>query len=236
MNESLKAVCFDIGDVILPATRLRLAAVAQAAAELHAAGLLGAEVDDFIRFYAEADARFEGVHINHLFSHPDIAAEAFRLAGVAPEETRVAAYLAAHRRAVENGIHPDAELTALLDDIKARGLRLAIISNGTRKHQRLTLARMGIADYFDVITISEELGVAKPARYLFTHTLQQLDVAPPAALMVGDDLVNDIAPAKLLGMRTALYLGHIPPPERLELFRPLIDVQASSFKELGRLL
>ncbi|MBI3158381.1 MAG: HAD family hydrolase [Chloroflexi bacterium] len=236
MKGEIRAVCFDIGDVMLPATRLRQAAVEAAAGELADAGRLGAPIELFMAAYAQADPRFEGLHINHLFSHPDIAAEAFRLAGAEASPEQIAAYLAAHRRHVLAGIQPDESLTNTLDYLKAKGYRLAVISNGTREHQRLTLERMGVAGYFEVISISEEVGIAKPARYLFTRTLEQLDTPPGAALMVGDDLVNDIAPAKLLGMRTALFLGHIPAPEGLDLFLPLIDAQVEDFAALARLL
>jgi HAD superfamily hydrolase (TIGR01549 family) len=236
VKDSIRAVCFDIGDVMIPATRLRLAAVEAAAGELAAAGILGVSPAAFAAAYAQADPRFEGLHINHLFSHPDIAAEAFRLAGIEPQTEQLETYIAAHRRRVLEGLRPDAALARALEDLKARGIRLAVISNGTSEHQRLTLDRLGVAGYFEVVSISEEVGIAKPARYLFTRTLAELGIPPEAALMVGDDLINDIAPARLLGMRTVLFLGHLDPPEGLDLFRPLIDAQVTGFEALARLL
>jgi HAD superfamily hydrolase (TIGR01662 family) len=64
------------------------------------------------------------------------------------------------------------------------------------------LRQWGLARFFDVIVCSAEAGVEKPDLRMFEMALQRAGCAPQSAVMVGDRLDNDIAPAKRLGMRT----------------------------------
>lgn len=83
------------------------------------------------------------------------------------------------------------------------GMKLGLITNGFTRLQRLRLARTGLAEVFDCVAISEELGVAKPHRAIFDHTLEQLRVADrERVLMVGDRLETDILGARNAGLRS----------------------------------
>ena len=48
-------------------------------------------------------------------------------------------------------------------------------------------------------------GFRKPDPRLFLRAADDLGVAPSECVMVGDRIDNDIAPARLLGMRTVLF-------------------------------
>ncbi len=87
-----------------------------------------------------------------------------------------------------------------LDALHAR-FRLAVVSNFTGNLDRC-LQELGIRSYFDVVTDSAVHGVTKPDPVLFRRTLDALGVPAPAACMIGDNLVADIAAARALGMRT----------------------------------
>ena len=56
--------------------------------------------------------------------------------------------------------------------------------------------------YFEVIAASAELGMAKPDQAIFEWALKQADCRPQDAVMVGDRMDNDIAPANHLGIHT----------------------------------
>jgi 5'-nucleotidase len=56
---------------------------------------------------------------------------------------------------------------------------------------------------FEVVALSGEEGMAKPDPELFRRALERAQVEPAEALMIGDRLDNDIAPASTLGMKTA---------------------------------
>jgi len=68
------------------------------------------------------------------------------------------------------------------------------------------LRRRGLLNYFKVIAISETLGMRKPEPAIFEWALQQAKTHPEAAIMIGDRVDHDVAPAKALGMRTILAI------------------------------
>lgn len=80
--------------------------------------------------------------------------------------------------------------------------RLALISNGLGRDQRLKLDRLGLNDYFEVCVISEEIGVTKPQPGIFAHALEALGVDAGVALHAGDNPHHDVAGARDHGMRS----------------------------------
>lgn len=99
--------------------------------------------------------------------------------------------------------YPDAAPT--LEALRKLGFRLGVIANqqpGTGER----LAAWNLLRYFDMAASSAELGLSKPDPAIFRWALEQAGCDPKAALMVGDRLDNDIAPAKRLGMHTVRIL------------------------------
>ena len=99
--------------------------------------------------------------------------------------------------------YPDAQPT--LAALKRRGFRLGVIANQNPGTQQ-RLENWGLLPCFDVIATSAELGVAKPDPAIFCWALAQAGCPPQNAIMVGDRLDNDIAPANRLGMHTVRLL------------------------------
>ncbi|MCT4776803.1 HAD family hydrolase [Exiguobacterium aquaticum] len=93
-------------------------------------------------------------------------------------------------------------LKPMLSALKARGLRLGIITNGSGEFQMKSIRGLGIHDYFDCILVSEWEGMKKPDPELFQRALERLDVTPGTAMFVGDHALHDIQAAKRVGMRT----------------------------------
>lgn len=98
----------------------------------------------------------------------------------------------------------------------ARGrLDVGIISNGPGDLQRRKLRALGVHGRVrdDLVFISHEVGWDKPDARIFRRALERADVPADAALMVGDDPLNDHG-AKAVGMRFALFHGKSgdPPP------------------------
>ncbi len=87
--------------------------------------------------------------------------------------------------------------------------RLALLTNtkqSTRKHVWLALSKLSIADYFEAIVTSFDLGAEKPDAKMFLTILSQLRVKPYQSLMVGNDFLQDIQGARKIGMRTAYFV------------------------------
>lgn len=98
---------------------------------------------------------------------------------------------------------PYPESAPVLDALRARGLRLAVVSNwDVSLHD--VLAATGLAARVDAVVTSAELGAAKPDPAPFRAALAALGTEPAAALHVGDTLAEDVAGARAAGVRAAL--------------------------------
>jgi 2-haloacid dehalogenase len=77
---------------------------------------------------------------------------------------------------------------------------MVLLTNGLSAVQRARISRSGIEPYFADIVISEEVGVQKPDRRIFTLAVERAGCTPDAAaLMVGDSIRSDIAGALRAG-------------------------------------
>lgn len=61
---------------------------------------------------------------------------------------------------------------SLLNAIRGNA-KIGIITNGFSALQQVRLERTGLRDYFDLLVISEEVGVAKPNKKIFDYALEQ---------------------------------------------------------------
>lgn len=78
--------------------------------------------------------------------------------------------------------------------------RLGVISNFDGR-LRPILAHLGIADAFEDLVISSEVGADKPDAWIFEHALDRIGVAAGEALHVGDDPVHDWQGAAAAGLQ-----------------------------------
>lgn len=80
----------------------------------------------------------------------------------------------------------------LLNALKDRA-KLGIITNGFIELQQVRLERTGLREHFELLVISEEVGVAKPHRDIFEHALTLMgSPCRENVLMVGDNPDSDI--------------------------------------------
>ena len=85
-------------------------------------------------------------------------------------------------------------------------VRMGMITNGYAEVQRPRLERFELAHYFESITVSSEIGYAKPGQAFFDVALGQLGNPDPATvLVVGDSLSSDIAGGANAGCATCWY-------------------------------
>jgi putative hydrolase of the HAD superfamily len=93
------------------------------------------------------------------------------------------------------------DVLPVLGRLRARGLKLGLVSNGGREisdfvaHHRLEV---------DCAIASRAHGWIKPHESIFMAALDLIGVAPEAAVMVGDSVEDDIEGASALGMRGIL--------------------------------
>ena len=100
---------------------------------------------------------------------------------------------------------PYPDVLSTLTELKQRGYKLGVIANqnyGTEDR----LNNWNLHRFFDVIAASAELSMAKPDPAIFEWALNQSDCCPQNAVMVGDRMDNDMAPANRMGMHTVRLL------------------------------
>lgn len=121
--------------------------------------------------------------------------------------------------------HVFEDVLPVLEELKARKLRLAVVSNWDER-LRILLERLRLASYFDPIVISIEVGHAKPAAELFRRAVEGLGLPPEEILHVGDSAKEDVAGAKGAGLKAVL----------LERGKPVRDGGIRSLTDLTGLL
>ncbi len=99
---------------------------------------------------------------------------------------------------------PDVEET--LKQLK-KEYRLAMLTNGAPDLQREKVAKSGVESYFEIIVVSGEVGVGKPNPKIFWEVLNQLNISPEQAVMVGDNMSRDILGANEVGI-TSVWINH----------------------------
>ena len=90
--------------------------------------------------------------------------------------------------------------------LKERGFRLGSVTNrgygGPRFQQEMR--DLGLAELFEVVTLSCNIGFMKPHPRIFEYTLDAMQLTPQETAMVGDSMHADVEGAKALGM-TAIW-------------------------------
>ena len=82
---------------------------------------------------------------------------------------------------------------------------LHIITNGFEEVQHIKLASSDLAQYFDVIVTSEQVGVKKPNAKIFEFALEQAKAKPDESIMIGDDFPVDVLGAEQIGMQGVYF-------------------------------
>lgn len=97
-------------------------------------------------------------------------------------------------------VFPD--VPPMLADLEARfpTLKLGVITNGSAEQQRRKLNRVGLAAALPYVTVSSEVGVAKPDAGIFTAACDRLGCEPQEVVYVGDRLDTDARAAINAGL------------------------------------
>jgi len=94
-------------------------------------------------------------------------------------------------------LHPDA--LRCLSVLKEAGLKLALVSNGSRSRVQKELVRFGLDRFFDAVFFGEKKEELKPSPVMIQRALGAMGVEPRDAVYVGDSPA-DIQAAKSAGV------------------------------------
>jgi len=164
--------------------------------------------DHGVRADAERHEYFTEAFFDHLGScHPDPYRAAMgdlreEFALDASAEKLAESY--AEREAAATELRPGAR-DAL--DALAGGecpVALGVLTNGGARGQRRKLAVHGLADYFEAVVVSAEVGAGKPDSEIFAAARDAIPA--DEYVFVADDLDRDVRPAQRAGF-TGVYVG-----------------------------
>ena len=206
----VRAVIFDWGGTLTPWFDVDLRQRWLAYAEIAAPGR-AVEVADQLHA-AEVhrwDRQFESSGLTGTGALEQMFAEC----GIDTSSPQHAAALQAYLDAWEPNTYTDPLAGPLLESLRGRGVRTAVLSNTMwpRRHHEHVLERDGILHLFDYLLFTSETPSAKPHASVFADVMYHLDVEPAESVFVGDRLFDDILGAQLAGMR-AIWIPHTPLP------------------------
>lgn len=193
-KQMIKAVLFDLDNTLIDFMRMKKEASRAAAYAMVEAGLKANKdelAEKLFNYYLEHGIESDDAFKNYLLKE-------FRKIDYRVLAAAVNAYLK------EKYIHlnPYPGVPETLEELKKRGLKLAIVSDGLRLKAWMRLNAAGLDKYFDTVVAYEDTGKKKPAPEPFLTACEKLGVKPQECLMVGDWPERDIEGAKALGMKT----------------------------------
>lgn len=102
---------------------------------------------------------------------------------------------------MQAGLRRDDRTVALVDDLRAAGVPVALVSNA---FGRDCYAGFDLTALADEVVISAEVGIRKPSRRIYALACERLGVAPEHAVMI-DDLQQNLDGAARIGIAGVLH-------------------------------
>jgi 2-haloacid dehalogenase len=160
------------------------------------------QADAQLRRYHELEPQLE--HDGRL-SYREVMTEALRRLGApAGEETALADSLPTWQ--------PFPEVPAALEEARARGWKVAILSNTDRDFIEASIERIGVP--FELAIVASEIGSYKPGHRHWQTFFERTGAPREGHVHVAASLFHDVAPANELALRSIWInrLGEQPPP------------------------
>jgi putative hydrolase of the HAD superfamily len=96
-------------------------------------------------------------------------------------------------------LHPNEPMIELMRELKAGGLKMAMLTNNVREWEPLWRSMMPVDEIFEEVVDSAFVGCRKPEPRIYELTLERIGMAPEACLFV-DDLQPNCEGARAAGM------------------------------------
>lgn len=203
----LRAVLFDLDDTLFDHAHATRAALGQLRAASPA--LSGWSLDETV---SRHDAILEELHAQVLtgaITVDEARLERFTRLLEAADAARPregAEKLAViYRRAYERGWQAVPGALPLLDAVRARGLRVVIVTNNGVAEQRRKIERCAMAHRIDALVTSEEVGASKPSPAIFAEALRHAESSADEVVMLGDAWHADVTGALAFGIRPVWF-------------------------------
>ncbi len=87
-----------------------------------------------------------------------------------------------------------------IDELRTRGVKLALVTNGAADTQRAKVERFELAHRFHHVQIEGEHGFGKPEERAYLHAMDALGVTAADTWMIGDNLEWEVEAPQRLGI------------------------------------
>jgi 2-haloacid dehalogenase len=113
------------------------------------------------------------------------------------------------------------EVRGALEEVRARGWRLAILSNTDRDYIEASMREIGVP--FELAIVASEIGSYKPGTRHWSEFFRRTGADPSHHVHVAASLFHDIAPSAVLGLR-AVWINRLAEQSSLSRVRELSDL------------
>jgi putative hydrolase of the HAD superfamily len=209
-----RAILFDLDDTILAAgERLEILTLIAGEFEAELAPLrpkeIAGQLDAALAAFWSDPERHKIARFGLPQARQQVITEAFLATGAPHMTEELAARFAGQfsaRRDRSTDFFPGARET--IEALKARGVLLALVTNGDSVTQRAKVERFSLAPLFDHIQIEGEHDFGKPDERAYLHAMAALGVAAHETWMVGDHLEWEVVAPQKLGIYAIWHDGH----------------------------
>jgi HAD superfamily hydrolase (TIGR02253 family) len=194
----IKAVLFDLDNTLIDFMTFKKETAKAAAKAMVENGLPATETGAYGKIFSVYDEK----GIEHQKTFYEVVKQ-YGLEVNKAERIQQAAIAAYLRRKFEV-LHPYPMVRPTLSRLRAKGLKLGIVTDAPRNKAWQRLVLCGLADDFDSVVTHDDTLEFKPHPSPFQLAQAKLGLMPGACLFVGDNPERDIRGAREAGMLTCL--------------------------------
>jgi putative hydrolase of the HAD superfamily len=166
------------------------------------------------RFYAAIENRHELLKEQGI-DFPEVEIDRIWMRVLETDDLETVREFALTYELISNPVYPMPNLETMLSACQNSNMVMGIISNAQFYTPYLFNWFLGsspedLGFHPDLILYSYKFGYAKPSTYMFqvaAERLKNMDISVGSTLYVGNDMLNDIYPAKQAGFKTGLFAG-----------------------------
>jgi putative hydrolase of the HAD superfamily len=126
------------------------------------------------------------------------------LGGMLEEQLGRETHVHRFRVALFEGLDPNPPMIELMRELRASGLRMAMLTNNVREWEPLWRSMLPVDEIFEAVVDSGFVGHRKPEPRIYEITVERIGVPYERCLFV-DDLEPNIEAAEALGMRAVHF-------------------------------
>lgn len=190
----INAVIFDLDNTLVDFMAMKAQAIDAAIHAMRDAG--------FQLSYEELKIRIDAIYKERGIEFQSVFDELLYREFSKMDYKILSAGVIAYRRAREAALVAYPHVTMTLIELSKMHLKLGVVSDAPAKEAWLRLCYLNLHHIFDAVVTFDDTGVRKPRPEPFQKALQQLNVDPKNAMMVGDWAERDMIGAGQLGMKT----------------------------------